>query len=1025
MNMRNYLLSLALWLIASAFCIANHSKQTSDKEAGVYDLIINGSGLEGYFTALEASKKGLKVLVLDKRTSPGYDIAAKRKLWLKEEGLEKWDQSMLDLFFPVEEQSENWNTRLNAPRRSKSTDELILFSGSIKKEMLRSLLSSGVEVLLMTDACGIMTDKDSRTIGVIVASKHGVFSIKCDNFIDATDNNFFTRNLFNQKYTIKDAGFVLDFEKVKENNLKEMNLSGLGLSDNKVTVHAAKKANDLYRIEFRFPVRKTIDLSAIEQQARELTSKIASNIVNADDHFANARLNYTALECSYNVEGEISSKLPISGYNYTEKKYTDLSCAVIHQIKENAKSNIAHIEEYNGTRKTEQVFYAGGQIAYKESSEMIWENGFPTRLIPFPVERLKVKPEKTSLLVVGGGTAGTMVALGASEKHTPVTVVEYFNDLGGTKTMAGVNDFYFGIKTHEFIQKLENERKDYGEAHNMSIGRSTIPRRFQYFELLKNNHVNIINGAIMCGVKVIGKRLRSVFICENGKIRELDASLTVDATGDADITYFAGEEWSIGDSRMGITQNYSHWDVAFRPKIKDYNRDYDIINSTEILESQRGLYLAHAEAHYYDFYPMQAIRESRRPSAVYNINTADILRDVRYDDIIVQARSDYDPHYFGSSELTRCGFMLPHYDNKMRVNIPYRAIVPKNIDGLLFSGKGIGQTYKALQFTRMSADVTVLGYVTGLIASGILKEGVEARNFSVKSIQEELIAMNYLPAGLNDKKQETPREIVAKLENGVDTLLIKAVLEKKSKILPLLEQSFKQNRSLTITKALAWFGNQEGNELIIDDLMKNYRKEQLQGHLNTYFEEYKPELIYWKINQSIGLLAMAGNEKSHSVINELLSEMASGGPMVVSSDAYTQGRIDLQLIPYYNRLINLCFYVERNPDKRFIAGLERLLADENICAYKTTEYDKTRWQLYSANLELFLAAASARCGSHKGLMLLVDYLDDIHSNFRSFARNELKAVTQQDFGYDITAWEQFLSGKKQFMVTPLNKQFEI
>ena len=58
-------------------------------------MIINGAGLCGFFIALEAVKKGLKVLIVDKRTSPGFDIAAKRKLWLSVEGLEEWDKSCL------------------------------------------------------------------------------------------------------------------------------------------------------------------------------------------------------------------------------------------------------------------------------------------------------------------------------------------------------------------------------------------------------------------------------------------------------------------------------------------------------------------------------------------------------------------------------------------------------------------------------------------------------------------------------------------------------------------------------------------------------------------------------------------------------------------------------------------------------------------------------------------------------------------------------------------------------------------
>ena len=57
----------------------------------VYDLVINGAGLQGYFAAIKAAETGLKVLITDKRTSPGYEITAKHRIWLGSEGLDMWD----------------------------------------------------------------------------------------------------------------------------------------------------------------------------------------------------------------------------------------------------------------------------------------------------------------------------------------------------------------------------------------------------------------------------------------------------------------------------------------------------------------------------------------------------------------------------------------------------------------------------------------------------------------------------------------------------------------------------------------------------------------------------------------------------------------------------------------------------------------------------------------------------------------------------------------------------------------------
>ena len=1020
---KNKILNSILWG-TMAFLHIIPQKAMADETTGnysnAYDLVVNGASLNGYYVAMEAVGLGMKVLLLDKRTSPGYDVVAKRRLWLKDNGVDKWNKATLDLFFPVEEQEENWNSSLLSPRRSWSQDELILFAGSLKKQMMKNLLDQDVDVLLMNDVCGVLTDNAKRVTGVVTASKHGVFSIQTKCFVDATDHNFFTRNLFGYPYSIKDASFVLEFDQVKPNSLRFLQMPGLGLVDDELRIHKSKKSENLYLLEYTFPVT-TNDLSTIEQQARDIALKISSSISSADSVFSESRLFYTALECSYTLEKESMAKpIPLENYHYVRTEEEELSCRSVLQMQTSAKNLVDSLQTMMAPDSTAYVYFACGRKKYSDIGEpVLCEEGIPTPLRRFPVGIIEAKEEKTPLLIAGGGTAGSMVAWGAAEKDVPVTVLEYFNDLGGTKTMGGVNDFYFGNRNHKLIKKIEANRKQFAEAHGLALGRSTVSRRFFYLDTLLQNGVRVINGAIICGVGMSGNHLTTIYASENGKMRKFKATLTVDATGDADIAYFAGEDYSIGDSRMGVTQNYSHWDVAYKPKQKDYNRDYDIINSTEVLEYQRGLYLAHAEAHYYDFYPMQAVRESRRPEAVYEIGIADILRATQYEDVIAQARSDYDPHYFSNTELSRCGLMLPHFDNGELVNIPYRAIVPCHVDGLLYAGKSFGLTYEAFQFTRMSADVTVLGYVTGLLSADILKEKVLPRDFSVKNVQDDLVNKGFLPADFSKESNYTLSELVSGLEKDDETCLLKTCVENKEDILPLLKATFNRRPNLLLAKALAWFGDASGVCLIKNELEQLYAQELQDGHSNLYFEAYDHDILYWKINQDIGLLAKCATTQSDEIIRSILNETSSGGSKVFSLDAYTHGRIDLQLLPYYNRIVNLCFYIERNPDNQFICGLEKLLDDMNIRGHKTKDYDKTRWKLYNANLELLLASSAARCGSKVGLDVLVDYLDDIHSDFRKFAHKELKQISEKDYGYDMQKWMTYIENCDSLGLVPL------
>lgn len=1022
------LLTLGGVLIGRNFAFADALSETREvfretNPVSSYDVIVNGAGLSGFFIALEAVKKGLKVLIVDKRTSPGFDIAAKRKLWLSTDGVGLWDKHLFDLFFPVDEQTESMNDTLDSPRKSRSGDELLLFAGSVKKGMLRSLLVNKVDVLLMNDVCGILTDNQCATSGVVVASKHGVFSIPCSNFVDATDGLLFTRGLFAQKYKISKAGFVLEMNSVRENSLDRLRLSGLNLLDDVVNVHAGKKSKDQYFVEYRFTTESN-DLSHIEQQAHLLSARVSKSIRKADPAFSKARTRYTALECSLTVDGDIDPRqVEVKNYYYMENAVSSYTCKAIIDIKEQAKSLVGKIEKVSGKNFTTRVYYMGGKADYNTTSEVYKEKGVVTPLSTFPVEKLKLDKQKTDLLVAGAGTAGALVALAASQRRIRTVVVEYFNELGGTKTVAGVSGYYRGNREHKFIQELDQKIKTLAADMNMV---TTLPRSYYYLQSLLEHKCKIINGAIVCAVEVDKAQLKSVTVCENGRLRKLVAELTVDATGDGDVAYFAGENYSVGDSRMGITQNYSHWDVPFKPKIKDYNRDYDIINSCEILETQRGLYLSHYESHFYDFYPMLAIRESRRVDAVYNIDTRDIISDTCYEDTIAQARSDYDPHYFSNSESSRCGFMLPHFDNNSMVNIPYRSIVPQKTDGLLLSGKSIGQSCKALQFTRMSADVTVLGYVTGILATQIVKKRCKARELDVTSVQHELIAHSYLSADAIVPNRVDLQKMVNRLSAGDEAVLFNCCMQKKERILPLLQSAFKTKPGILLAKALAWFADTAGINSIVDELKVLYKKELQEGHASDYFEKYDEKLLYWQVNKDIALLGMMpATVDSKNLINQILSETESGGKMVVSDDAYTRGRIDLQLIPYFNRIVNLCFYIERNPDSLFISNLEKLMDDPNVKGYKTTDYHQTRWRIYAANLELLLAAAATRCGSMKGVECLLGYLEDIHSNFRHFSRSELCDVYGEEDEYDVATWRKIIKDKKLSKVSPLKKSIEV
>lgn len=997
-------------------------------EQNGYDLIINGAGLSGCFAAIEAARQGMKVLVIDKRTSPGYDITAKRKLWLNTAGYEKWPDNLIQLFFPKGEKKEIFNTQLGAPYNSSIGDETLLFAGSLKKGLLRSLLTNNIDLLLMTDVCGIISDQKKQVSGIIAACKQGVYSIPTTGFIDASDNNSFTRRLFGQPYKPDKAGFVMEVQDAEYLSGKYLTLSSsYGLSDNRLEIHPGKKSPDQYFLSFNFPV-ETDNLSVIEQKARLIATQISKDFPLLAKGLANAKLRYYAQECSYYLNNYKLPDIPLKDYTCTESHPAEHSYNSILELVQKAQYSIGRYKKHDTRRTMNTVYYAGGKNKpfNAPTNQTISEYGHTLPLTVFSIQDMQLPIVNHPLLIAGGGTAGIAAALSAAEKGAKPLIIEYFNDLGGSKTMGGVTGYYLGQNKHSYILALEKEIRQTAKDYNISV--NCICRCVHSVRSLNRYDYSMINGAIICGTQTNGKRLEKVAICVDGELKWVQAKLTVDATGDGDIAYFAGENFEIGNSRMHTTQNYSQWDLPFKSKnapMQTINKDYDIIDNTKITELQRGLYLSHYESFFYDFYPMLTVRESRRPEGEYKLNLIDALEQTWFKDTIINAHSDFDPHHFGHSEYSRCAFLLPH-SNQITVNIPYRAIVPKTIDGLLLSGRGISQTHNALQFTRMSADVYLLGYATGIIAASIISQQKRPRDFSVSQLQKEWLQSGLL---LPNHPQEklSAQDIVNKLIEGDNEYLFKCCRRAKQDIHPLLRKAYKKDKSILIAKALAWFKDAEGAGLIISELEQLFVNEVQTGHPQQYFEKYNADNLYWKINQDIALLGMCGHSDFNRIINRILCETHSGGEKVKASDAYNRNRIDLLLIPYYNRILNLCFYIERTPDPLFIKGLEQLASNPDIIGYQTTDCNQTRWRLYGGFLELSIAAALARCGSIKGVQTLIEYLKDVHSDFRLFANQELTAILKKNMKFDSNKWTNLINTEKSFLskTTPFSKEIEL
>ena len=991
-----------------------------------YDLIINGAGLAGYFAAVETASTGKRVLLVEKRTSPGFDIWARKKLWLGVEGTEKFDAELNQLFFPEGEKREIQNTGGQGPYASLHDGELALFSGSIRKGMVRNLLMNKVHLLLMTDVCGVVTSSHEVT-GVMTAGKHGLHTIACHQFLDASDNLLFSRKLAGETLRGEEASFVFEMVNVENPGKRVIEVpSSIGVVNNQITIHPGKRDPGQAFMEFRFRVDGD-DYSGWENQSRFISADIGEILTRLGSGFDKTRIHQFAIENTVKLKNKNVPDVGLAGYYMLSGSEGELDGTKVLRLKADAEKMVRAIKFKTKSRANEgdTVLIPGGQIPVSEMTMMdLNEPGLtvPLKSCSFDFTKHIPDQENCQVVVAGAGTAGAMAALGAAEKGVNTIILDYFNDLGGTKTMGSVMGYYHGVKDNGFFKSHVDEAEGLATDKNM-VNRSG--RILHHLKSLIELNGRVLGGSIICGAIVEDTHVRGVVVCQNGGLKSILAEKTIDGTGDGDVAYFAGASYKFGDARYGQTQNYSQWDMSgFKNIPGSFSRDYDIIDNTKVSDLQRAFFLSHYEAHFYDFNPMLTVRESRRIDGVYELNLIDAVEKTHFEDMIAEASSDYDPHNVGVTPYTRCGFLLPH-SNVLRLEIPYRSIVPRDLEGLLISGRGFSQTHNALQFTRMTSDLLVLGYLTGQIAADQVWKKSGTHEYDISEIQKEWMSLGYLPedfprrkkGNLNGEPEETKRRIT-NLAMGKEEYLYEVVRLSSEDAVPGLKAALKNTSyagqgHLLVAKALAWFGEREGNDLIEEELKMMFDEEMADGYPGGYIDNYDfirgreknvLEGLFWRINQNIALLGMAQNSDCKDTIRHILENTKSGGGMVERDSEYFNGRIDLKIIPFHNRILNLAFYAERVPDRDFIAGFENLLKDENVGGFKTTEYQAVRWRVFGASLELAVAAAMARCGSRTGFNVLSDYMEDVHYIFKKFAAGELASITNKDLGYDKEKW---------------------
>ena len=131
------------------------------------------------------------------------------------------------------------------------------------------------------------------------------------------------------------------------------------------------------------------------------------------------------------------------------------------------------------------------------------------------------------------------------------------------------------------------------------------------------------------------------------------------------------------------------------------------------------------------------VRESRRIVGEYMLTAEDVLSAQKFDDAIARYACWIDIHTIDPKQKPG-----PHAgkgpEPGTSYDIPFRCLVPKDVDGLLVAGRCFSATHEAFASARMIPSCMAMGQAAGTAAALSSAQDIQPRDLDIAALQEAL-----------------------------------------------------------------------------------------------------------------------------------------------------------------------------------------------------------------------------------------------------------------------------------------------
>jgi len=434
---------------------------------------------------------------------------------------------------------------------------------------------------------------------------------------------------------------------------------------------------------------------------------------------------------------------------------------------------------------------------------------------------------ETELLIAGGGTTGGPAAVGAARKGVQTIVVEKLYEMGGVQTVGMICGYYYG-NVRGFTSVIDEGVKAKG------VIRSQAKAEWYRAEARKAG-ARVWFGCMAVGAFLEGNQLKGVVVVTpEGERGVILAKAVFDATGNADIAAAAGEETEFYPAEELNGQGVGM--AVIRLGASGHNNDFSFVDDTDASDlSFFGLRTRSMTEAGWDVAQLVNSRERRRLVGVFQVSALDFYTARTYPDTFVQYRSRFDLHGTASGDFFWSRQTRGVNHAILEANVPYRAHLPKRVDGLLVGAIGMSATRDAMSILRMQPDLQNQGYAAATAVALALRERCQLRDIPIRKLQEELVADGVLPPSVIGTPASHPLSedllnlAAAMLRVNYDGLQF--IMAEPQRSLPFVLQKYRELDthssgrdpavSLAYAHVLALLGDATGEGELTDWVFKN------------------------------------------------------------------------------------------------------------------------------------------------------------------------------------------------------------